>query len=55
MRPSVELRAKSSPSRQAEHDPDCAVFAGDPAGRAGWGPVRKDAVRARRAPGASPG
>jgi hypothetical protein len=24
MRPSVELRAKSSPSRQAEHDPDCA-------------------------------
>ena len=37
MRPSVELRAKSSPSRQAEHDPDCAVFVGDLVGRAGPG------------------
>jgi len=37
MRPSVELRAKSSRSRQAEHDPDFAVFAGDLAGHAGTG------------------
>jgi hypothetical protein len=37
MRPSVELRAASSPSRQAEHHADFAVFAGDLAGRAGPG------------------
>jgi hypothetical protein len=76
MRPSVDLRATFSPSRQAEHEPDCTVFAGDLTGRAGpggqhgqqffecgdglhavagWGPVRKYAVGARRARGASPG